>query len=339
MFRTGGLAERHYEFQGASLTVASKHPGVAAAVDYRLRDFRVSTASEDYRLEFLLDPEPNGDIPKRDISAADRRASMTDGQERRPVYDTPAGSVFYRPATDALDASFGGVQLYGEMGRGLMHIRSARYEPEERYLAAHPLTMIILGELLKRRGRYGLHAACVANGTTGALVAGPSGTGKSTLVLALAKTGLAFLSDDMVFLDHGGSGVEAYGFSDAIGVTQDTAARFQELADLASRLPPTGFRKHLIRIEERFGIRGADRCRPAFLIFPELAPGHDSALEAMEPQEAWLRLVPDVLVTHPTATQAHLAAIAELTKQVSCYRLRSGRDVNRSAELIGALLR
>jgi hypothetical protein len=319
--------ERRYRFQGSRLSLVSADAALAAAVDFRLRDYGAPPDSEqDLRIEFLLPPDPD---PLR--SSAD--------EERRPVYDTPAGLVSYCPAGDGLVAAFGAVHLRAWLGQGLARIWSRGYEAEARYLAAHPLTMIVLCELLKRRGRYSLHAGCVASGEQGALIAGPSGTGKSTLVLALAQMGLDFLSDDMVFLDGLEGQIDVHGFSDAIGVTSDTAARFEELSDLAGGSPPAGFRKHLIRIEDRFAVHCLPVCRPQWLIFPELAPGEVSRLEPMEPPEAWMRLVPDVLLTDPAATGAHLATIAALTKQVTCYRLRSGPDVRRSAELIAALLR
>ena len=54
--------------------------------------------------------------------------------------------------------------------------------------------------------------------------------------------------------------------------------------------------------------------------------------------DALLRLVPDVLLTDPAATQAHLRAIAALLEQVRCYTLRSGTDLERAAELVQAVV-
>jgi hypothetical protein len=320
--------ERSYEFQGLPLTVSSQDDGVAAAIDYRLRSCpQAPSGSTNLRIELRLTGHATRPLPP----------FGSDGW--RPVYDTPAGEVAYRPADDRLRADFGSVRMHGAIDRGLVRMSAESYAHESQYLAAHPLTMVALCELLKRHGRYNLHAGCVAHEGHGALIAGPSGTGKSTLVLALAKAGLDFLSDDMTFLAGAEDGVEAHGFADAIGVTPDTAARFSELSDLAQAQPRPGFRKHLVRIEERFSARVVPRCRPRFLVFPELVPGRASRLEALDPQEAWLRLVPDVLLTHPAATQAHLAIVAALSAQVTCYRLKAGHDIDRSAELVTGLLR
>ena len=317
---------RRYRFQGAQLAVRSDDPELCAAVDYRLRDCREDSASPaDIVLEYLT-------------RCADDDLAPGPDEQARVIYETPAGSVSYVPEGDLITALFGTVRMWAAPGAGVVRVSSERYSPGDRYLAAHPLTMVALCELFKRRGRFSLHAACVGDERGAALIAGPTGVGKSTLVLALATLGFGVGADDMVFLEGSGSEVVAHGFSDAVGVMVDTAARFEQLSDLADRPPPNGFRKHLIRIEDRFSVPRIARCRPGALIFPERISGSESRIEPMGADEAWLRLVPDVLLSHPAATQAHLAVIAALTEQVACYRLSAGTDVLAAAGLIGGLL-
>ncbi len=67
-------------------------------------------------------------------------------------------------------------------------------------LAAYPYFTIPLMEVMKRRGRFPLHAGCVAKEGRGLLLAGTSGSGKSTLTAALVRDGWDFLSDDTVFI-------------------------------------------------------------------------------------------------------------------------------------------
>ncbi|MBV9919486.1 MAG: hypothetical protein JOY78_01330 [Pseudonocardia sp.] len=173
------------------------------------------------------------------------------------------------------------------------------------------------------------------------LLAGPSGAGKSTLALALAQAGLRFLSDDIVFLaaqsDAGGA-VRVLGFADTIGLTEHAAGRFPALRAPGEGPPDTGFPKRLHRIEDLFDRPALPDCRPCALVFPEVSPEHPSAIAALDPGAAMLRLVPDVLLTDPAATHAHLRAIAALLGQVRCYTLRSGFDLERAADLVAALL-
>jgi hypothetical protein len=66
--------------------------------------------------------------------------------------------------------------------------------------------------------------------------------------------------------------------------------------------------------------------------------GQPSELTPLDPGEAWLRLVPDVLLTEPGATRAHVATLAALMRQVRCYRLQAGPELDESAAMIAGVL-
>lgn len=316
-----------YDVHGVRVRVEDETGQVAGGLHRRLCGFPVLAAGPpDLRLRYVRTLAGAG------VTAAKAGAGRT-------VYETPDGDVRYDPADDVLSAAFGGVELHADLGAGTAVIASRAFTGRERYLAVHPLATVALIELLERHGRFSLHAGCAAHEGRGVVIAGPSGAGKSTLVLALIRAGLDHLSDDMVFLHPDADGVEALGFSDAVGVTAATRERFPEVAAVAPTEREPGFPKHLVRIEEAFACRVARRCRPVAVVFPEIVPGPDSALEAMDPGEAWMRLVPDVLLTHPQSTQEHLGALTALTEQVTCLRLEGGADVDRSARLITAMLR
>lgn len=314
--------QRLYEIHGVRVGVCAEDPTVIGAMELRLRDFRGGPGPPPaVRLEFVID-------------GRDRAAPRSEAG--RPVYDTPYGSLYYFPDSDELCGTLGGVDLDCEASRGVAVFRSAAFAGRELYLATHPLATISLMELLERRGLFSLHAACLASGDgRGVLLAGASGAGKSTLSLALARAGMSFLSDDVVFLAHtgGSTAVRALGFADTVGISDHAAARF---GDLRARLGPApdGFPKRLGRIEELLGTSALGSCEPCALVFPEVALHQRSDIAPLDPREALLRLVPDVLVTEPAATQAHLRAIAGLLDQVRCYALRSGTDLEHAAELV-----
>jgi hypothetical protein len=316
-----------YEIHGVGLEVRSEEAAVTAAMELRLRDFGCAPGGDpELRLEFELDgvsdPAPPAGVG-------------------RPVYDTPHGSLHYYPDADALCGKLGGVDLRCEPSRGVARFSSGAFRGSALYFATHPLATISLMELLERRGLFSLHAACLA-GTDGrgVLLAGPSGSGKSTLTLALARAGMAFLSDDVVFLAHDRetATVRVLGFADTIGLTEHAAERFGELRSRLDKPPVDGFPKRLSRIEDLFGAPTLAACEPHALVFPEVVRDRPSAIEPLDPREALLRLVPDVLLTEPAGTQAHVAAIAALLGQVRCYALRSGSDLERGAEFVRALV-
>ena len=81
----------------------------------------------------------------------------------------------------------------------------------------------------------------------------------------------------------------------------------------------------------------AARCRPVALVLVEIADLDQSRLEPVDGAEALLDLVPNVLLTEPAASQAHLDALGDLVGSVPCHRLFAGRDLGHLAALVGAL--
>jgi hypothetical protein len=315
---------RAYDVHGIRMLVSSDELAVLEHVDQRLRRFaRTHAAPPDVRVEFLL--------------AGQHAHVLTPAGPSRPVYETPHGQLFYFGDRDVLYGDLAGVRLHCAPGDGVAWIEAATsFGAAELYLTTHPLLTICLMELLERRRRYSLHAACLARDGRGVVLAGPTGSGKSTLAIALARAGLDFLADDVVFLDHRRTGdVRVLGFADALGVTEASAALFSELAPALGSPLADGFPKRLVRIEDALpGAPLVMSCRPQALVFPTVAPGEPSALTALDPREAWLRLVPDVLLTEPAGTTAHLGALAALLARVRTYELRSGADLDRAAELV-----
>lgn len=314
-------AETAYDIHGVPVVFTGGGEQVRAALELRLRGFPLAPAGGD----------------RVTVEFASTRAPLAGG---RTVYETPHGSLDYADAADTLSGRFGGVDLHLAAGGGHARLHAPAYVGRDLYLATHPLLTISLMELLKRRARFPLHAACLATSAgAGVLVAGPSGSGKSTLTIALARHGLALLGDDTVFLAHddGAGELRVLGFLDALGITPYTAGRYPELRT-AGCDPPPGFPKQLVRLEDVLPIRMAATCIPRALVIPEIVTNRPSRLTPLDPQEALLRLVPDVLLTQPAATQAHLAAIAALLGQVTCHRLESGPELEHSAELVAALL-
>jgi hypothetical protein len=329
MTATAASLRRGYAIDGVGVGVCADDPAVVAAMDLRLRGFGPDPGAETgagVRLEFTID----------DQSGASRAP-----EPGRQVYDTRYGSLYYLPQADIVCGTLAGVQLRCEAARGVALFRSAAFSGRELYIATHPLATIALMELLERRGLFSLHAACVATADgRGVLLAGTSGAGKSTLAVALAMTGMSLLADDVVFLacDGDGQAVRVIGFADAIGLTEHAGVQFAAIRERLREPPADGFPKRLVRIEELFGSQAVAECRPEALIFPEVAADQESRVAPMDSSEALLRLVPDVLLTEPAATQAHLAAIGALLDRVQCYTLRSGTDLERAAQLVAGLV-
>jgi hypothetical protein len=320
--------ERSYNFHGLHLRI-SADPAVATAVYARFAAFARGERG-DPALTFTFDcvREDEDGIPAPSLDAV------------RPVYDSAMGAVLYADALDQLIIqSADGVYAVCDPARGATRVVIPPSLVEQSWLLSHPLVTIPLIEMLKRCGRFSVHAAGLAIDGRGLLFPGTSGAGKSTLTLALVRAGLGFLGDDMLFLAHEADGPRVLAFPDEIDVTDSTVQLFPELADVLTAPKAPGWPKHQVRAPERFGVPIVWSCKPAVLVFPHVAGTARSRLEPMDRMEALLELAPNVLLTAPQAAQAHLDALAALVETCACYRLETGRDLESLPALIAGLVK
>ena len=283
------------------------------------------------RIQARLAGLPSADGPSDLVFEIEVRDEASDAAEPpsagRPVYEPPLGEVLYDDPHDRLHLAYGPrLRVVCEPGRG--HARAALIRPDEELLWAlsHPLFTLALVEMAKRRGLLALHAGGVAVEGRALLLAGGSGAGKSTLTLALVRAGLGFLGDDTVFLAGGGAALRVLAFPDEVDLAERALAFFPELeAHLAP--PGAGMRKRQLRAERVYDAPVVWECAPSLLLFPRVAGVRETALTALAPADALLELLPNVLLTDPVSSQAHLDALGDLVARSDCYRLDTGTDL------------
>ena len=194
-----------------------------------------------------------------------------------------------------------------------------------RQLAREAVDTLLLF-LLTRSGRVPLHAAGILVGTTAVVLAGPSGSGKSSLSLAAMTRGLRILSDDTVYIQLEPR-LRIWGFprpvhvfpADAPGFTGETRLR---AGKLKTAVPLT---------------RGSGRPVADGAVVVVLERGDAVRLERIEPSvaaAALSRLEPgfDLLA------EESARAIAAVTA-AGAWRLTLGRDPGQAVEaLVGGQL-
>ena len=283
-----------------------------------------------------------------DVHLADIHLEIQAGPQhrlRRPegartVYDPPVGEVVYDDAGDRLYLEHGPrlrALCEPAAGRATFSVlEPLAPEAEDLWVLSHPLLSVPLLELCKRRGLFGVHAAGASLDDRALVLAGTSGSGKSTLSLALARNGFDFLGDDTLFLSRRPD-LRVLAFPDEVDLTEQTVSFFPEIAPwLAPR--PAGWRKRQLRAEEAFGARIAWECEPAVLVFPRVSGRPRSELRPIDSGEALFELAPNVLLTEPRSSQAHLDALAELARLSRCYRLETGTDLDEAVRLLRGLM-
>lgn len=255
-------------------------------------------------------------------------------ERARTVYEPPAGEVVYDDGRDLLYLRQGSVSALCEPAAGRVRFSASSAEGEDLWFLSHPLLSVPMMELLKRRGLFGMHAAGASLDGRALVLAGTSGSGKSTLSVALARAGFGFLGDDTLFLDLRREVLRVLAFPDEIDLTEESVSFFP---DVASRLapPPAGWRKRQLRADPD---RIVWESEPAVLVFPRVSGRPRSELRPVDSGEALLELAPNVLLTEPASSQAHLDAVAGLARASRCYRLETGTDLEEAVRLLRELM-
>ena len=318
-----------YLVHGVSVAVAGSWGELEAAIDGRLRPFLAPAgASPDLRMDYVAVPDARSHVVPPPPATA------------RPVYTGPAGEVRYSDGDDSLWLSVGDrVRARVDLGGGTLLASVENPGPAEVWLLSHPLLTVPLLEVLKRRSRFGLHAAGASRDGLAVLLPGGSGAGKSTLALALLHAGFPLLSDDTVYLEATPSGdVAVLAFPDEIDLSDETIALFPELVHLLDTPRPAGWPKRPYRPGSAWFDASLPAMRPAALVFPRVARCSTSRIEPMAEHEALLELVPNILLTDPGSAEAHLDALGALCRQCPSFRLHTGTDLERLPERLFQLI-
>jgi hypothetical protein len=314
-----------FDLHGVALSVATQDQQIRAAVQRRLQYFE-SSGDQPAQLRFEFAHVQAHNLPAPAASA-------------RSVYESALGDVLYTEVSDQLFMNAGtDVRLHLDGAAGLVRVSVRGAIDQHVWLLTHPLFTLPLIELMKRYGRFSLHAAGVAVEGYGLLLAGSSGSGKSTLSLALLRAGFDFLGDDMLFLEAAPGSVQVLAFPDEIDLTESTARFFPELAWVPDAPRAMGWPKWSFGAAQLYPTKFAMTCRAKVLVFPRVVPSGRSTLEPLPAQEALIELAPNVLLTEKQSAAAHFAVLAELVRSCVCYRLTTGRDFDDVARMLRRLL-
>jgi hypothetical protein len=199
---------------------------------------------------------------------------------------------------------------------------------------------ITLYQHLRRRGLHLIHASAIGAQGRAALLAGQSGAGKTTTMLACVAAGLDFLGDDTTLVQRAPDGsIEVITLLSTLDATDKTAAWFPELAPhLSDQRSHTG--KRQIILAEAFPDRMAVKGGVAAILAPEIT---GEAITRLAPANK-AALLSDLLFysvdLHETAlARQHVEFLAQAVETVPVYRLLLGRDKDQIPQVIADVLR
>ncbi len=164
-----------------------------------------------------------------------------------------------------------------------------------------------------------LHAACVALDGAGVLLYGVSGTGKSTLAYACARSGWTYISDDGVNILWDGERT-VIGEPHRFRFRADAPDIFPELQGLTAGRELD--RKPTIEVRTAdLAIRTSPDCRVEKLVFLERRPGDRQRLVRISREDARARVLADFTLLDPALHAKRMQAI-ESVLEVPAFELR-----------------
>ncbi|MFN0263151.1 hypothetical protein ACKTEK_04655 [Tepidamorphus sp. 3E244] len=225
-------------------------------------------------------------------------------------------------------------------GRGFAHIdRAARRaeihaRPGERDTFVFTPLTVILDVCLSGSGQQMIHAACLKQQDADAafLVCAPSGTGKTTSALALAREGFPLMSDDAAILAPDAAAPRVWAIPHEFKVHRKTLAMLPWLGPLPGDWNADD--EQAVRVDHLEGRAPVARCRPVPLraIFFLVRGDNAQARTApMNRQDALIEIARDNVAISPSGVPPWQASQFEIfgriVRDVPVFRLEIGSDL------------
>lgn len=254
-----------------------------------------------------------------------------------PLRELPPRHRSSRPAGDRIERW----SYEGALGRGLLHegFRALYLWNRERRTAALwlgdagdvPYHMVatplvpILSWFLGERGLPVIHAAAVATERGGVLLAGRSGTGKSTAALACLRDGLGFLGDDLCLVEAGSPPIVHSLFCSAKLVVSD-AARFPALSPARVRPPSSGWEKAVYLFDRERRTAVVRRAPLLGVAIP--VRGAAAVAPALTARQGFLAMAPNTVFQLPGAARAACAGVKEVVSRLPVHPVGVGTSID-----------
>lgn len=208
---------------------------------------------------------------------------------------------------------------------GILWVRDAHQIPTTERAA--PLRTV-LHWWMRERGCQLIHAAAVGKPGGGVLIAGKSGSGKSTVALACLASELLYLSDDLVLLCRDPAPY-AHSVYNSAKLEVDHARRLPYLQSAVDGLDEQDTEKAILflhqHVPERLGAAFPVRA----VLLPRITGLLETRLTAASPVGNLMALAPSTLFQLSGADSTDFREIAEFVRQVPCHTLEVGTDLRR----------
>jgi hypothetical protein len=224
--------------------------------------------------------------------------------------------------------------LDSKIDSALWWIRSTSNFPF--YESGSPL-LTIFHWWLKRHGKQVVHAGAVGTKDAGVLMVGKGGSGKSTTTIACLKSELFYAGDDYSILS---SAPKPYVFSlySSGKLNADHIINFPDLVPKISNAERTDIEKPLLFLNQYYPDKIIKGFPIKAIFLPRITGLPETTLTPATSALGLMALAPSTLFQLSYANQASFREIAQFTKQVPCYHLNLGTQIEKIPDVISKFL-
>lgn len=196
-------------------------------------------------------------------------------------------------------------------------------------------------EILKYRGLYFLHGACVYGNGRAYLFSGRSKSGKTTAAFNLVRQGFRFVADDSLFLSGHDGEMVVSPFYTTFHVDENVAGRCPEIVGSTTRLKDRkkGPMRIGIKMSELYPDLFVTSLRPDFIVFPRIVTSGASSFSSISQTTVYERLLKQtILAASPIIARKQLKALERLALQAKGFELLTGPDMYEDPTILPDIL-
>jgi len=309
------VAEIAFDMFGAGLGIAAPRPSWHAPFVQMLGRFQTATAAPgEFRLVFREDAHPQ-------VPDAIPMTWEGDFLEKR------AGRVYETETVEVIEiVDHGFVVIDHDAARADAVMRAG----SEAAFAFTPVLNVVDASL-KAAGMNLLHGACltVPNGSGALAICAPSGFGKTTTALALARGGFGLVSDDASVITARDDGLMIWGLPRRLKVHRQTAAMLPWIGDLPDAWNEEGEQPVTMDALQQVAAVAEPSPTPlAAVILLGARSDGDHHLNRLSKSEALVRIAQDNVSNSATGVKAwnqrHFDTVAAMLRSAPVLELHAG---------------
>ena len=221
-------------------------------------------------------------------------------------------------------------------GRALVWTRNAA--DLRTYDRSSPLRMV-LNWWMRERGRQFVHAAAVGTPDGGVLLAGKSGSGKSTTAVSCLVSGMLYAADDYCLIQTDPTPRVHSLYCSAKLDEANLRKRVPQLGPLICNKFETPHEKALVHLHSHWPERVSSGFEIRAILLPSVAEQTHATLRPASPADALRALAPTTLMQLSGTGGQEMRAMSDLARAVPSFHLALGTETQDVPSVIQNLIR